>query len=196
MSQPSNIPKLVSHSSTDSDGSMSSNSSNCGEIRCCRCQSTSSDSSRMVCFAINMYYCARCASIVGYGGWSSPALEPCSLFYRRTRLPDIQHFSAHSHHVENRQSLGILALQIRWTRQHKQLNHKAFVSRSWTMHSETPVQGAANGWITARLTLPWQWATTWHHSVSHSWFGKCNISWGILLYHLNTTNQNADNFVS
>jgi late competence protein required for DNA uptake (superfamily II DNA/RNA helicase) len=38
------------------------------EIVCSRCQTPSSETRSMVCFAINCYYCARCARIVGYGG--------------------------------------------------------------------------------------------------------------------------------
>jgi len=38
-------------------------------IRCCRChRSSSSGSSGMISFGTNLYYCSRCASIVGYGG--------------------------------------------------------------------------------------------------------------------------------
>lgn len=38
------------------------------EAVCSRCQTPSSETPSMVCFAINCYYCARCARIVGYGG--------------------------------------------------------------------------------------------------------------------------------
>lgn len=94
-SQHTMIPKLVSHSSTDSNGSVTSDSSSSSEVRCCRCQATSSDSSRMVCFAINMYYCARCASIVGYGGW--PLHTPQSNAFDKSSRVQLypHHFSAH-----------------------------------------------------------------------------------------------------
>lgn len=51
--------------SSDSD---SSSASTPQVIFCSRCQRSSYGSQGMVCFAINSYYCTRCASLVGYGG--------------------------------------------------------------------------------------------------------------------------------
>lgn len=53
--------------STSSD----SGSSSCSTpqlIYCSRCQRSSFGTQGMVCFAMNSYYCTRCASLVGYGG--------------------------------------------------------------------------------------------------------------------------------
>jgi late competence protein required for DNA uptake (superfamily II DNA/RNA helicase) len=38
------------------------------QIVCSRCQTPSNETRSMVSFAINCYYCARCARLVGYGG--------------------------------------------------------------------------------------------------------------------------------
>jgi hypothetical protein len=58
---------------SDNSAESSTNNTDSGteaapEIVCSRCQTPSSETPSMVCFAINCYYCARCARIVGYGG--------------------------------------------------------------------------------------------------------------------------------
>jgi late competence protein required for DNA uptake (superfamily II DNA/RNA helicase) len=59
--------------SSDTSTQSSTNGTDSGtdsaaEIVCSRCQTPSSETPSMVSFAINCYYCARCARIVGYGG--------------------------------------------------------------------------------------------------------------------------------
>lgn len=53
--------------STPSD-SGSSSASTPQIVYCSRCQRSSFGTQGMVCFAMNSYYCTRCASLVGYGG--------------------------------------------------------------------------------------------------------------------------------
>jgi len=63
-------PSVSPHNSNASTTTVNSSSSSSygAEIRCSRCQITASETTGMVCFAINSFYCPRCASIVGYGG--------------------------------------------------------------------------------------------------------------------------------
>ncbi|KAF2399470.1 hypothetical protein EJ06DRAFT_52939 [Trichodelitschia bisporula] len=72
-------PSLAVHPATSSTNSSSSSESNSYSAygyaqspyiqppRCMRCQSAASfGSQRMICVAVNLYYCARCADLVGY----------------------------------------------------------------------------------------------------------------------------------
>jgi len=54
--------------SSSSSDSGSSSASTPQLIFCSRCQRSSYGTAGMVCFAMNSYYCTRCASLVGYGG--------------------------------------------------------------------------------------------------------------------------------
>ena len=54
---------------SSSSDSASSSETALPQIVCCsRCQCQSFSTEGMVCFALNSYYCTRCASLVGYGG--------------------------------------------------------------------------------------------------------------------------------
>lgn len=67
-----NRPKPQPHQNiletSNSSDSGSSSTSTPQLIFCSRCQRSSYGTAGMVCFAMNSYYCTRCASLVGYGG--------------------------------------------------------------------------------------------------------------------------------
>jgi hypothetical protein len=64
-------PQTQSHqhqTSPTSDSASSSETALPQLVYCSRCQRQSFSTDGMVCFAVNSYYCNRCASLVGYGG--------------------------------------------------------------------------------------------------------------------------------